>query len=112
MVIEYPLSYDDNSTSFYLSFIEAKKILTLDYGLRVCENTKYMGINESFWTMNQYKKLIINDVDIDISDSLTPEELAKLMIDIYESSNNINNSYEIPINLSNNYLFGDGVLAT
>lgn len=111
VLIDYSQALSHDSTDILISIIEAKKTLTLDYGLSICEELSHPIDFISSQASNDEKKIIINGVEVPISKSLTMEDLVKLIIDIYEYSTSAIETYTMPTFINNKYVFGSGALA-
>ncbi|MCC6010201.1 MAG: hypothetical protein LM585_00920 [Fervidicoccaceae archaeon] len=112
VVLDYSEALNYESLDILISIVEAKKTLTLDYGLSICEESIHAISFNHAPKSNDEKKIVINGVEIPIKETITTEDLVKLIIDIYEYSINSIEEYSLPVKIDNDNVFGSAALAT
>ena len=112
VVLDYSEALNYESLDILISIVEAKKTLTLDYGLSICEESIHAISFNHAPKSNDEKKIVINGVEIPIKETITTEDLVKLIIDIYEYSINSIEGYSLPVKIDNDNVFGSAALAT
>jgi hypothetical protein len=112
VVLDYGEALNYESQDILLSIVEAKKTLTLDYGLSICEESSHTISFSHAPKSNDEKKIVVNVVEIPLNETITTEDLVKLIIDIYEYSVNSIEEYSLPVKIDNDNLFSNAALAT
>jgi hypothetical protein len=112
VVLDYGKALNYESLDILISIVEAKKTLTLDYGLSICEESSHVISFSHTPKSNDEKKIVVNGVEIPIKEIITTEDLVKLIIDIYEYSINSIEEYSLPVKIDNDNVFGSAALVT
>lgn len=112
VLIQYGGLNNEDPVEFYITLIEAKKTIILDYGLSICEEREGgPAAIASPPSDNESGHILVNGVEIPVRSSLTSEDLVKLIIDIYESTGVVHPRFTVPIAVHDNHVFGNGAIA-